>query len=498
MTTRTPTRPGSVGTERTAAGEHGEAEPPLVVDLDGTLIRSDMLHESLIQLLLRHPHDAMSLPRWLLQGKAAFKQRVAEVTRPDVSILPFDPDLLAWLREEKARGRRLVLCTASDRSIADEVAQFLGVFDEVLASDGTTNLSAHRKAGALVSRFGLQGFDYAGNAPADLAVWKVCRRAIVAGPNRPLRRQAAKVATVERDFAPPAAGLSTWLRGLRLYHWPKNLLVFLPLLGAHAFADWAALTAATLAFVAFGLCASSIYVINDLIDLESDRRHARKRHRPFAAGVLSVPQGLAVATLLLVAAFTLALAGVNLAFAGWLGVYLATTASYSLWLKRKMLVDSLVLATLYTLRLLAGAAATGIASGFWLLAFSLFLFLSLALVKRYSELRETFRQGRARTPGRDYVVEDLALVETLGVASGFSAVMVLALYINGDTVARLYPHQEAIWLSVPVLLYWISRVWLKAHRGELEDDPVVFALSDPLSRFTILLFFTTLLVAAWK
>lgn len=491
-------KPAASGSARPAARQVSEVdESPLVIDLDGTLIRTDLLHEALIKVIVLHPRALLSMPGWLLKGKAVFKREVAALALPEASSLPFEFALIEWIRDERAKGRKIVLCTASDARLAHSVASETGLFDDVMASDGIINLSAEAKAHALIERFGPTGFDYAGNSRADLAVWAVCRRAIVVGPNRGLRAKAARVASVERDFKRPAAGLGAWCKALRLHHWPKNLLVFLPLLGAHDFTNLAALWATALAFLAFGLCASSVYIVNDLIDLESDRHHARKRYRPFADGRISISQGLIAAGALVISAFVIALLAVNTAFAIWLGIYLVSTAAYSLWLKQKMLVDSLVLAALYTLRLLAGAAAAAIPSGFWLLAFSMFLFLSLALVKRYSELVETFRQGRARAPGRDYNVDDLPLVEMLGIASGFSAVMVLALYINGDTVERLYPNREVVWLTVPVVLYWVSRIWLKAHRGELEDDPVVFALSDNLSRFTIFLFFVILLVAGW-
>jgi 4-hydroxybenzoate polyprenyltransferase len=490
------TRPLDPAAAAAADPRTAHGEPPLVVDLVGTLIRTDLLHEWVVRLAFDQPRALFSMPGWLLRGKAHFRQQVAQRIRPDPANLPYEAALIEWIREERARGRRTVLCTATDRQLAESIARSTELFDEVLASDGVVELSAEAKAQALVERFGARGFDYAGNARADLPVWARCRRAIVVGPDAALRGAAAGVAEVERDFAVPRGGLTAWWAELRLHHWPKNLLVFLPLFGAHKLGDVPALVSVCLAFLAFGLCASSVYVVNDLVDLESDRRHARKRHRPFAAGLLSIPQGLAVASLLVVAAFALAWFGVNAAFTGWLAIYLGVTVSYSLWLKRKMLVDSLVLAGLYTLRVLAGGAAGSVDPGFWLLAFSMFLFLSLALVKRCSELRETFEQGRARTPGRDYRVEDILLVEMLGIASAFSAVMVLALYINGDTVARLYPHHQAIWLTVPVLLYWVSRIWLKAHRGELEDDPVVFALTDGISRITIALFFAALVLAS--
>lgn len=479
-----------------APGQRGAASVPLVVDLDGTLIRSDLLHEATVRLAFTQPGALWAMPAWLLRGKAHFKAQVARRIGFQAANLPYEAALVDWIRSERALGRPVILCTASDVLHAHQVAHDAGLFDDVMASDGHTNLAGERKAAALVARFGAGGFDYAGNSWADVPVWRAARHAIVVAAPAAVRAAAARVSTVEREFTSPGAALSTWLRALRVQQWVKNLLLFLPLFGAHEFTNVPALLAVALAFVTFCLCASSVYLVNDMIDIESDRRHARKRTRPFAAGALSIPHGLVASVLLVLSAFVIAFAGVNLEFVAWLAVYLALTTCYSFWLKRKMLVDSLVLAVLYTLRLLAGAAAAGIDAGFWLLAFSMFLFLSLALVKRYSELKETFMRGQARTPGRDYEVGDLPLVEMLGIVSGFSSVMVLAMYINGDTVARLYPHQQLIWLTVPVLLYWVSRIWLKAHRGELEDDPIVFALTDTISRVTIVLFFAALLLAS--
>ena len=285
---------------------------------------------------------------------------------------------------------------------------------------------------------------------------------------------------MEREFERPAAGLATWLRAMRLHQWLKNLLVFLPLAGAHQLFNLALFTEALLAFLSFGLCASSVYLLNDLMDLESDRRHPRKRMRPFAAGQLSPLAGVALATLLLAASFAIALT-VRPAFVGWLAVYLGLTLAYTFFLKRRVLIDCLALGALYTLRIVAGWAAVGLPASFWLLAFSLFLFLSLAFVKRYSELLIVSKQARADAHGRGYMTADLSLVQTMGVASGFTAVMLMALYINGDTVSRLYRSPEVLWLTIPILLYWISRMWMQAHRGNMDDDPLLFAVRDRYS-----------------
>lgn len=471
-------------------------EPVLAIDLDGTLVRCDLLHESLLKLVVTEPAALLRLPGWLAQGKAQFKREVASRVEVDATLLPYERPLVDWVAAEHHAGRRVVLCTASDAKLANAVAAYLPIFDDVIASDGHTNLSAGNKARALVERYGDKGFDYAGNSHADVPVWAAARSAIVVSAPAGVRAAARRVASVEREFGGRTSALTTWVHAIRMHQWVKNLLVFLPLLGAHQFFNVALLTQAIWAFLAFGLCASSVYLLNDMADIESDRRHARKRGRPFASGRLPVPHGAAASLLLVSVAFGIAFGLVRWEFAAWLAVYFGTTLCYTFWLKRKVIVDSLVLAGLYTLRVIGGAAAVGISAGFWLLAFSLFLFLSLALVKRYSELESLMAEGRLATAGRDYRVDDRHLVETLGIVSGFAAVLVMALYINGETVARLYPRNEVIWFTVPVLLYWVSRVWLKAHRGELHDDPVVFAMTDNLSRVTIALFFLTLLIAS--
>jgi 4-hydroxybenzoate polyprenyltransferase/phosphoserine phosphatase len=462
-----------------SARQSGSA-PPLVIDLDGTLIRTDLLHESTFGLLRGGPHLLLALPLWLARGKAHLKRRIAERVSLDVTSLPYDESVLEWIRAERTAGRRIVLCTASDQTYARKVAEHLGVFDELIASDGLINVSAHRKAALLVERFGIGGFDYAGDSLDDLPVWEQARHTILVNASVKVRAQARARFRVEREFERPRPGVLTWLRAMRLHQWLKNLLVFLPLGGAHQLFDTALLGEASLAFVAFGLCASSVYILNDLVDLESDRQHPRKRSRPFATGALSPLSGLALAVLLLAGALAIALPMAP-AFMGWLGAYYGLTMAYTFFLKRRVLVDCLTLGALYTLRIVAGWAAVGLAASFWLLAFSLFLFLSLAFVKRYSELLILSKSGHADARGRGYQTADLSIVQTMGVASGFTAVMLMALYINGDTVLKLYSRPEILWLSIPVLLYWVSRMWMQAHRGNMQDDPLIFAVKDHYS-----------------
>lgn len=452
---------------------------PLCVDLDGTLIRSDLLVESLLSLVRTNPLYLFLLPGWLLGGKARFKREIAERTALDVGALPYDARLVEWLRGD-ASTRRRVLCTASDRKFAQAVAVHLGVFDEVLASDGAHNLSGRNKARRLTELYGEHSFDYVGNERRDLPVWERARHAIVANASPALARRAGRVSHVERVFERGGGRAGAWVKALRLHQWLKNLLVFLPLLTAHLVLAPAAVTHAGMAFLSFCLCASGVYLLNDLLDLEADRQHPRKRLRPFAAGTLPLTAGLIAAPLLTLAAFALALALSKL-FALALAAYYLLTLAYSFALKRIAMLDTIVLAALYTIRIIAGTLALRIGLSFWLLAFSMFLFLSLAMIKRYTELHALLKAGDSRSAGRGYGVDDLPLVHSLGGASGYLAVLVLALYINSTASEALYRHPAILWLLCPLLLYWISRAWLITHRGDMHDDPVVFAVSDRTS-----------------
>lgn len=457
---------------------------PLCVDLDGTLIVSDTLHESLLALLRRDPWAVFLMPFWLLQGRARFKQKLVGRISLSASRLPYRRELVEHLRNEKAAGRMLVLATAANEAIAQAVAKHLGIFDRVLASSASRNLKGGGKAAALVSEFGERGFDYAGDSRADMPVWSASRRALVVG-SAPFADRVGQLATVDKVFERPAVKLKDWLKALRLYQWVKNVLLFVPLFAAHKVGEPGLILQALVAFVSFGLCASSVYVINDLFDLESDRAHARKSARPFASGRLSIASGMVAAPILLVAAFALSLA-LPLAFAGVLSLYFLVTLAYSLRFKRSTVLDVLLLAGLYTVRLIAGSAAVSVLPSFWLLAFSMFLFLSLALVKRVGELRALPEDQEDAPAGRSYRREDLPVLMSLGTASGYTSVMVLALYINSNTSELLYRHPEALWLLCPLLLFWISRVWLVTHRGQMHDDPIVFAFRDSISRWLVL------------
>ena len=449
----------------------------LCVDCDGSLIRTDLLHESVFRLLKAAPWLVLLLPVWLLRGKAYLKERLARRVSVDVTTLPLNDDVLDLARGARASGRRVILATASHRIPAQALATHLGLFDEVLATEGSVNLSGTAKHAMLVSRFGERGFDYVGNGHSDLAVWASARRAVVVSASATLARAAAAVTTVDRVIAPPRAGLRAYLRGLRLHQWLKNLLVFVPLFAAHHLHVRAELAQALLAFLSFSLCASAVYVLNDLLDLESDRSHVRKRLRPFASGVIPLWHGALLMPLLLGAALAIALLLPG-AFALVLAAYFGCTLAYSILLKRQVIVDVLMLASLYTIRVIAGGAATAIVPSFWLLAFSMFMFLSLAMVKRYSELQLTLQQHQQGAAGRGYVVQDLPVLMSIGTGSGLVAVMVFALYINNPETRGNYSEPLWLWPVPPLLLYWVSRIWMKAHRGEVDDDPVVFAVRD--------------------
>lgn len=456
---------------------------PLVVDLDGTLIRTDLLVESASQYLIRHPVQFFKTFLWLLRGKTVLKTELAQRVQLDLTVLPYNTDLLNWLRLEKQAGRRLVLATASHSVLAEKVAKHLNLFDEVLATKGDTNLKANAKAQALVERFGEGGFDYVGNDWPDMQVWAKAHTAHIVDAPTSLLSRAQALGNLDQIFNTNIPSkLSGMLKAIRLHQWIKNLLVFVPLIAAHQYADVSRVGLAFAAFVIFSLTASSVYLLNDLVDVQDDRHHARKRNRPFASGALSLIAGWLAWPALLLVAIVLSAVLMPVAFSASLGVYFVLTVLYSLHLKQLAVVDVLTLAALYTLRIIAGAAAINVAMSFWLLLFSMFIFLSLALIKRYSELKLVRHAGKpGALRGRGYEPDDLELVASLGGSSGFIAVLVLALYIQDGQAANLYATPQFIWLACPVMLFWISRAWLIAHRGRMHDDPIVFALKDKVS-----------------
>jgi 4-hydroxybenzoate polyprenyltransferase len=457
---------------------------PLAIDLDGTLIKTDSLIESLLLLFKRNPLIVFCLLAWLPKGIAHLKRQVASRVKLDVSSLPYHMGLLAFLRDAHHENRSLVLATGADEHIARQIADYLQIFDRIMASDGRTNLSGVAKRDRLVAEFGTAGFDYVGNSEKDLLAWQAARRAMVVGSPKGIDKARARLANVDQVFEVDAAGWQVWLRPLRLYQWLKNTLVFVPLLAAHRFHDIGLLVSACVAFLSFGLCASSVYMLNDLLDLPDDRRHPRKRHRAFASGVLPLTAGLWMIPLLLGLSIGVAQA-LPRPFLIVLGIYYGMTLAYSLRLKKIVILDAIVLAALFTVRMMAGSAAVAIWPSSWLLALSMFLFISLALVKRYAELVTMRIEHGPSARARSYVVSDAELLAAMGVASAFVAVLVLVLYIASGPAQLYYGRHQVIWLACPFFLYWICYIWLVAHRGGMHDDPMVFALKDRSSRFAL-------------
>jgi len=456
------------------------APRPLCVDLDGTLVKSDTLVDSLLVLLRKRPAQLIKLPGRVLQGRAAFKAFVTESVSLDVTHLPYNQALLKFLQHEHARGRDLYLATGADVRLARRVADHLGIFAGVLGSDGATNLTGNKKLETLRSRLGSSGFDYIGNDTPDMPLLAYAVEPMVANPSPGLRRKLkARGIHPAQLFVERAPLFTSLLKTVRLHQWAKNLLVFVPLLCSHALSA-NKLLAALAAFFCFSLTASSAYIVNDLVDIEADRRHPQKHQRPFAAGDLSPFTGLAIAAIFLV----MGLAGAALLpgrFFACLLVYLATTLVYTLLLKRLALVDVLVLSGLYILRLLAGSSVTQTPISHWLAGFSMFLFLSLAIVKRCAELENLRAENTVPNNGRGYLVSDLNQLRSFGTASAYAAVVVFAIYITGPDVVKLYRQPNLLWLSVPLITLWLNRVWLLASRGQLDEDPLAFALTDPMS-----------------
>ena len=461
-------------------------ERALCVDLDGTLISTDLLLEGILALLRSRPLQACMIPFWLLQGKAKLKSEIAKRVTIEVATLPYRRPLLEHLQKEFAAGRKLVLATASHVKFAKAIAEHLGLFSRVVATESGENLVGQEKAKRLCGLLGEKNFDYAGNSRRDLPVWRCSAEAIIVNSSGRMRQQIAASTKVAACFDERTPSIGTYGRALRLHQWIKNILVFVPVLAIHRVTDLALLRPALIAFLAFSLAASAAYVLNDLLDLQSDRHHPDKRLRPLASGALQIHHAFFMVPVLLGVAFGLAFFLAASFQAALLG-YVVMTVAYSFVIKRVEVLDVIVLTGFYTVRIIAGSLATHIPPSFWLLAFSMFLFLSLALVKRYSELSVLQRSESQNATGRGYSAEDLPLLLNLGCASGYLSILVLALYINSANSLVYYRHPEAIWLLCPVLLFWISWVWLKAHRGLICEDPIVFALGDPASRWAAVL-----------
>lgn len=467
-----------------------DVEPPLCVDLDGTLIETDSFYESVICYLRRRPLGLLQMFFWLFGGRAFFKRCLAHRVNLDVRVLPYNQELLAYLKEEHRRGRSLVLATGTDSRVAGQIAEHVGLFSQVFASDGQKNLTGTRKADCLVHNFGEGNFDYIGNSSVDKAVWKRCRQPLVVGMGEEQAKKLVENGTLL--VSRPPVGFQSVFGALRPHHWVKNLLIFAPLALAHRVSDLNLVWQAALACVAFSLCASGIYVFNDLLDIVADRQNVRNKSRSFASGELSLAFGFTLFPILLAVGLACGLL-VSVHVTLFMGCYIALNVIYTIRLKRILFADVTMLAGFYALRIFVGAEATSVELSPWFLAFSVFLFLSLALVKRVSEL---VNAGGGQDGGRVYRPEDVTPLMVFGATSGYVAVLVLALYLNSDQVRSLYQYPTILWALCAVLLFWVSRLWILTYRGCVDCDPVVFALRD---RATLFLAPTVLIIwcLAW-
>ncbi len=468
----------------------------VVVDLDGTLIYGDMLHESLVLFIKQFPLKAFVLLYWLIKGKAFLKFKLANFVCPNVETLTYNFALIERLKEYKKKGAVLVLATATNQLLADKIAIYLNLFDEVLGSNKNLNLSSNNKRALLEEKYKKNGFVYYGNSNDDIAVWESSAEVhIINGTKSLLKKTKAKLSQVH-SYTCKASEARGLVKAMRLHQWIKNVLIFVPLLVSHQIFNLNLLLDGVFAFVTFGLCASSVYLLNDLLDVEEDREHPTKKYRPFASGRLSFLIGGLFIIILLVLSFSLALILLPIEFVFILGGYYILTVLYSFGLKKVVMLDVIILALLYSIRVVAGTEATSLSLTFWILAFSVFIFLSLAFVKRYTELFEKrAKNSKDLTPGRGYYPADFELLSSLGGSAGYISVMVLALYIN-EAPIELYKSPELMWISCPILLFWLSRVWLIAHRGEMHDDPIVFAVKDRVSLIAGFCFILTFFLAS--
>jgi len=453
-----------------------EKSIPLCVDLDGTLVKLDTLHQALFLLLRRDFASIFRIPGWILKGKAHLKDQVMQRVTLDATALPYNQTFLTWLREQHAAGRRLILATASNYRTASAVADHLDIFDDILASNAETNLRHNRKLTAIQERF--ERFAYAGNDTADIPIWEAASEVILVNPNSAAKHAYASGA--DQIFEERRPVLRMLLKAMRCQQWLKNVLIFSPMFLAHRFNELSCIKDAVLAFFAFSFAASSIYVLNDLFDLSADQHHPRKCKRPFASGDLPIAVGSLLMPLLVIISILFCMF-LPWPFFGTLLAYYAITTLYSWRLKQLAIADVLTLAILYSMRILAGSIATGTPASGWFVEFAIFLFLSLALVKRMSELREMEEGSELKQKQRErgYKTDDLPLLLAFGTSSGYIAVFVFTMYLGSEKVAQLYRHPDWLWLFCPLMLYWITRIWHLAWRGRMTDDPLAFASRDP-------------------
>ena len=455
---------------------------PVVVDLDGSLINTDLLYESFVRNLLMRPWVIFFLPLWLIRGIAYLKNRLAEKVLIDAGRLPYNESLIEYLNLQKNAGRQLILCTGSNEKFARAVTEHLGLFDDVYATGLEVNLTGSKKADLLRQKYGDQGFTYVGNEVRDLKVWKFADAAVVVGPSESLPGRVGKLCEIEKLVPTPKLTFGTILKQIRLHQWAKNLLLFVPLLTSHQFFNVSAVTDMLLAFVCFGLCASATYIVNDFSDLDADRIHWKKKTRPLASGEMPLQTGMLLCAILMLGSILL-MTVLPYWFAGVLCLYILLTLGYSFIFKRLQTVDIVVLAGLYTLRIIAGASAISVPISYWLLAFSMFVFLCLALVKRISEIHRKISAESTpdKITGRGYFVSDMSVLMSLASSAGMVSILVFAMYVNSSDVSVMYQSPMLLWLACPLFAYWIIRVLIMASRGEIDEDPIAFAIKDSRS-----------------
>jgi 4-hydroxybenzoate polyprenyltransferase len=469
-----------------------ETGTPLVVDLDGTLIRSDSLHDSAIWCLFHSPADLKRATKALRTGGiAAMKEVFADRYNFDPRHLPYNESVLDFLNEKKSEGQILILATGANEKIAHAIAEHLDIFEEVFASDQHVNNTGAEKVQRIKSKYQL--FDYIGNSRADQVVWKASRVGyVVADGVRKLPKKTSRTLNVVGSSTTNT--LKDWLTQLRPHQWAKNVLVAVSIIASHRYLEIDSWTKVLLGFAAFSLLASSVYIFNDLSDVASDRKHSRKRSRSLASGRISSPLALVASVLLAISGFAISLA-ITTMFSVCLIMYLLSNIAYTFKLKKVVVIDVLLLAFMYTARIWAGALAINEPMSFWIASFSIFIFLSLALMKRFSEILAEADSLDSTIPGRGYRPSDSGLVMSSGIAAGFSSVIFLALYLDSQAVSLNYASPVWLWGSVPLLLGWLLSLWFRAGRGDVDQDPIFFALRDRFSQLVLVGFVIMFLCA---
>ena len=474
-----------------ANSSDGKNDLPLCVDLDGTLLKTDTLFES-VACALRDGQTMIRLPFWLLGGKSRFKAKLSEHIKPNPALLPYNEFVLKHLHAEKKKGRYLILVTAANQSIARAINAHIGLFDEIIASSATRNLRGKEKADVLAERFGLRQFDYIGNDSTDLHVFRVARKGLLVNPSKHIEKRARTIDSTECLLANRPSDYKSIIKTIRPYQWVKNLLIFVPIVTSSSFGDLVAWRNAVVMFLAFCATSSGIYVINDIFDLEADRLHPDKRQRPFAGGSLPLVYGFVLFPILMATGIALAFATSQPFFVPG---YAVISIAYTAKLKQVPLVDLFVLASLYTIRLFAGGEVTGYKVSLWLLAYSGFLFFSLAIIKRVAELKMILKASKKHSLRRGYEIQDIDLLQQMGISSSFVSSLVLALYTQSEMAQNTYRHPEVLWCTIPLLLFWQCRLWMSTSRNYMHSDPIVYAAKDWVSRLVGLCLIVILLMA---